>query len=74
MTDRGMGAMADVAAHHPSLENLNVASKACTVCLTDMWNAEMRESDSCGVMLVVSVWLPHDGLQTTRTSRTQPRP
>ena len=71
MTDTGMRAVADMAAHHPSLEKLHVVSKACTVCLMDMWDAEMREGDSCGVMLVVSVWLPHDWLQAAQTSRTQ---
>ena len=33
MTDRGMRAVADMAARHPSLEMLAVQCEACTVCV-----------------------------------------
>ena len=46
MTDRGMRALAAMAAHHPSLEVLDARGTACTVCLKDAWNVGMRVIDS----------------------------
>ena len=65
MTDTGMGAVADVAAHHPSLEKLNVVSKACTVCLMDMWNAGMRERRDAGGVGVAAARLAADNTRVT---------
>ena len=72
MTDRGMMAVADMAAHHPSLETLQVSGEAYTLCLKDVWYAGMGAGDGCGVMLAVSLWLPpFDWLQATMASPTQ---
>ena len=61
MTDRGMRAVADMAARHPSLEALDVSGEACTVCVwDDEWKAGFGVSGSGGVMLVVSLWLLFD--------------
>ena len=49
MTDRGVRAVADVAARHPALEVLIVQSEACPLRLTDVWNAEMREGVTVAV-------------------------